>query len=131
MRLHFVVCTTIMTIKATTGQLLNLPQHIEDDFEGKLITGAVFVDLCAAYDTVNHRTMKVKLQQTLQDSHLVQFIMTMMENRRFFVCLNGQKSLETAKEWSTTGSVLSPTLFNIYTNDQPITPKIRSFLYVC
>ena len=37
---------------STTGQLLNLTQHIEDGFEKKLVTGAVFVDLFATYDTV-------------------------------------------------------------------------------
>ena len=37
------------------GQVLNLTQYIEDGFERKNITGAVFVDLSAAYDTVNHR----------------------------------------------------------------------------
>ncbi|CAJ1061372.1 Hypp2004 [Xyrichtys novacula] len=42
-------------------QLLNLTQHIEDGFEGKLITGAAFIDLTAAYDTVQHRTVVRKL----------------------------------------------------------------------
>ena len=37
--------------KSTTGQLLNLMQHIEDGFEKRLVTSAVFVDLSAAYDT--------------------------------------------------------------------------------
>ena len=38
--------------KSTIGQLLNLTQHIEDGYQKKKITGAVFVDLTAAYDTV-------------------------------------------------------------------------------
>ena len=37
---------------STTDQLLNLTQHIEDGFEKRLVTGAVFVDLSASYDTV-------------------------------------------------------------------------------
>ncbi|XP_071476748.1 uncharacterized protein [Diadema antillarum] len=37
--------------KSCVGQLLNLTQHIEDGFQKGIITGAVFVDLSAAYDT--------------------------------------------------------------------------------
>ena len=46
---------------STTSQLLNLTQHIEDGFERGQITGAVFVDLSAAYDTVNHRRLLAKV----------------------------------------------------------------------
>ena len=41
--------------RSCCDQLLNLTQYIEDGFEEKKITGTVFVDLTAAYDTVNHR----------------------------------------------------------------------------
>ena len=36
-------------------------EHIEDGYEKRLITGAVFVDLSAAYDTVNHRRLLSKV----------------------------------------------------------------------
>ena len=39
--------------KSCTSQLLNLTQHIEDEYEEGMITGTAFVDLSAAYDTVN------------------------------------------------------------------------------
>ena len=47
--------------KSCTSQLLNLTEHIEDGYEKRLITGAVFVDLPAAYDTVNHRRLISKV----------------------------------------------------------------------
>ena len=40
------VCVT-ETRKKTT-------QHVEDDFEKGMVTGAIFVDLSAVYDTINH-----------------------------------------------------------------------------
>ena len=47
--------------KSCTSQLLNLTQHIEDGYQRGIITGAAFVDLSAAYDTVNHRIIIQKL----------------------------------------------------------------------
>ena len=47
--------------KSCTSQLLNMTEHIEDGYEKRLITGAVFVDLSAAYDTVNSRRLLRKV----------------------------------------------------------------------
>ena len=47
--------------KSCTSQLLNLTDHIEDGYEKRLFTGAVFVDFPAAYDTVNHRRLLSKV----------------------------------------------------------------------
>ncbi len=116
--------------KSCTSQLLNLTQHIEDGYEKNVITGTVFVDLSAAYDTVNHKLLLNKLFQLTQDAKLTNLIGNMLSNRRFFVELNGQKSRwRKQKNGLPQGSVLSPVLFNMYTNDQPIHKETRSFIY--
>ena len=48
--------------KSCTSQLLNLIQHIEDGYQESMITGTAFVDLSAAYDTVNHTLNPETLQ---------------------------------------------------------------------
>ena len=116
--------------KSCTSQLLNLTptEHIEDGYEKRLITCAVFVDLSAAYDTVNHRRLLSKVLEMTGDVHLTELIRTMLESRRFFVVQNGKKS-----RWRRQRNGLpqepAPMLFNIYTNDQPIHTDTRSFIY--
>ena len=54
--------------KSTTGQLLNLtPQHIEDGYERGVITGTVFVDLLAAYDTISHKLLLKTIYRMTSD----------------------------------------------------------------
>ena len=116
--------------KSCTSQLLNLTEHIEDGYEKRMITGAVFVDLSAAYDTVNHRRLLSKVLEMTGDVHLTDLIRTMLENRRFFVVLNGKKSRwRRQRNGLPHGSVLAPMLFNISTYDQPVHADTRSFIY--
>ena len=114
--------------KCCTAQVLNLTQHIEDGFETGTITGIVLVDLSAAYDTVNHRRLLEKVYNMTREYRL----MTLLENRRFFVELGGKISRwRSQRNGLPQGSVLAPFFFNVgglYTNDQPIHPGTRSFV---
>ena len=78
--------------KSCTSQLLNLTQHIEDGYQRGMITGAAFVDLSAAYDTVNHMILIEKLYNTTQDSQLCRVFQNMLSNRILYVELNNERS---------------------------------------
>lgn len=47
--------------KNCIGQVLNLCQYIEDGYENKKVTGEAFVNLCVAYDIVNHNFQLKKI----------------------------------------------------------------------
>ena len=95
-----------------------------------MITGAAFVDLSTAYDTVNHRILIQKLYNITQDSPLCRVIQNMLSSRRFHGELNNERSRwRKQKNGLPQGSVLSPIVFNIYTNNQPLHNGTRSFIY--
>jgi len=64
--------------------VVDLTQHIEDGFQTQKITGAVFVDLTAAYYTVNHHLLLQKVLMMTND------LQEMLSNRCFFVLLNSK-----------------------------------------
>lgn len=78
--------------KPSTSQTLKLAQHIEDGFEHGLVTGVVFVDLTAAYDTVNIQRLLLKVNGMTGDAEFTNVLRELLHNNRFEVHLQSEKS---------------------------------------
>jgi len=114
--------------RSTCEQVLALSTFIENGFQQNLKTGAVFVDLTAAYDTVWQAGLLVKLARLLPwwAAHTIEFL---LRNRMFRAHIGDKVSRwRTQKNGLPQESVLAPTLFNIYINNLPETTS-QKFIY--
>ena len=78
--------------KSCISQLLNLNQNIEDGDQRGMVIGAAFVDLSAAYNTVNHRILIRRLYETTKDSNPCRVIQNVMSTRKLYAVLNNERS---------------------------------------
>jgi len=105
--------------RSTCNQVASVTTFIENGFQQKLTTGAIFLDLTAAYDTVWHTGLLYKLSESMPyGSH--DWCVCCFE-----IDVSGC-TWRPQRNGLPEGSVLAQVLFNLYSNDLPVTwPKIH------
>ena len=109
------------TNRGTLDQVALLPENIEFAFSKNMKAGTVLVDLSAAYDTVWHRGLTLKLLQIIPSKDMVRMIMSVITQRRFRVNIGPDRSrCRTLVNGVPQSSVFSRILFLTFTpNDIP------------
>uniref|UniRef100_A0A1Y1NA23 Reverse transcriptase domain-containing protein n=1 Tax=Photinus pyralis TaxID=7054 RepID=A0A1Y1NA23_PHOPY len=107
---------------STPQQAMRIIEHITEGFTLKQHTAALFLDISKAFDTVWHQGLIYKIQQQGVSPPLVKLISSYIRSRSFCIKLSSCKSsIRRLTAGVPQGSVLSPTLFNLYVADLPTT----------
>ena len=110
----------------TCDQVLALTSYIESEFQKKLKTGAVLIDLSAAYDTVWQAGLMMKVSNVIKCRTTIRLIASLISQRNFRVFLGNQVSRKRMlKNGLPRGSVLAPSFFNVYISDVPPTESLK------
>ncbi|KAL9982072.1 hypothetical protein ACROYT_G010864 [Oculina patagonica] len=89
--------------------------------DSKKVVGVVFIDFQKAFDSVSHSILTHKLKHYFGiEGNLLDWLKDYLRNRKQFTVMNGKKSDYAQVTYGIPqGSVLGPTLFNLYTSDLP------------
>ena len=106
---------------STLTALIHMIDTIYKDMDENKLTGALFLDLRKAFDTVDHRILLSKLQMFNPNKFMFQWLSSYLENRKQVVVFNGILSNEAIISTGVPqGSILGPLLFLMYINDLPM-----------
>ena len=106
------------TGRSSTMAIVNFMEKITNSLDDMKAVISVFIDLKKAFDTIDHTILLQKLNHYGIRGIVNQWICSYLTYRKQYVQIKGTKStLERIICGVPQGSILGPTLFNLYLND--------------
>jgi retron-type reverse transcriptase len=109
---------------------MRLTDHVTLNFNNKMSAAAVFLDFEKPFDTTWHSDLLHKFSKLEFSTNLIKLIGSFLSKRKFRISVEGEKSMQRVMQAGVPqGSVLSPTLSNMYINDDTLTRGFHLVLF--
>jgi hypothetical protein len=119
-----------MQVNLATLQCMRLANQVTLNFNNKMSTAAVFLDIEKAFHTTWHTGLLYKLSKLNFSTRMTKLINSFLLQRKFRVSVEDEMfTPRCMKAGVPQGSVLSSTLYNLYINVTPQTIGVNLSLF--
>ena len=107
---------------STESQLVDLIYYLNTNINDKMVKyiDTIFIDKSNAFDSIPHNLLIEKLYKIGISGNFLKLLNDFLDNRQQYVVYNNTKShIRPVTSGTPQGSIISPTLFNLYLYDLP------------